>query len=136
MKANESKTQMIVIGTLAMLRDTGNVTIMFNGSKIRDSESPRNLVATMDKNLNYQAHIDALTGRGAGALIALNDARHVIPSTSLATHTGASYICGALLCIYGSCNATQLKRVQKVINFCARVVSGRSRHDHISEVWK
>ena len=36
--------------------------------------------------------------------------------------------------IYGSCGVTQVKRVQKVINFCARVVSGRRRNDRISDV--
>ena len=138
MKVNERKTQVIVIGTPAMLRDTGNVTITFNGSQIHDSETVRNLGVTMDKHLNYQAYIDALTGRCTGALIALNNARHVIPSRSLATLAQTLVISVVHYCIsvYGTCNATQLKRVQKVINFCARVVSGRNRHDHISDVLK
>ena len=36
--------------------------------------------------------------------------------------------------VYGSCNTVQIKRIQKVINFCARVVSGRKRRDHVSDV--
>ena len=36
--------------------------------------------------------------------------------------------------VYGSCGTTQLKRVQKIINFCARVVSGRKRNEHVSGV--
>ena len=36
--------------------------------------------------------------------------------------------------VYGSCSCTQLHRIQKVINFCARVVTGKRRYDHISGV--
>ena len=35
--------------------------------------------------------------------------------------------------IYGSCSAQQTNRTQKIINFCARVVTGRSRYSHISD---
>ena len=38
------------------------------------------------------------------------------------------------IALYGTHGATQLHRVQELINFCARVVSGRRRHDHISDV--
>ena len=38
------------------------------------------------------------------------------------------------LSIYGSCNDTQIRKIQKIINFCARVVSGRKKYDHISDV--
>ena len=36
--------------------------------------------------------------------------------------------------IYGSCSDSQLHRVQKLLNFCARVISGRRKYDHISDV--
>ena len=35
--------------------------------------------------------------------------------------------------VYGSCTAQRLHRVQKVINFGARVVTGRKKRDHISD---
>ena len=54
---------------------------------------------------------------------------------------GASQIVDALVlshmryCIqvYGSANAGQIAKLQKVINFAARVVSGRRKYDHISD---
>ena len=36
--------------------------------------------------------------------------------------------------VYGICNKTQVHRIQKLINFAARVVSGRRKTDHISDV--
>ena len=139
-KVNEKKTQLIVFGTPVMLKDvpSGSVTVTFNGSQVRDSEVVKNLGVTMDRHLNYKAHIDALTGRCTGMLMALNYSRHVIPGNTLATIVPALVISAVRYCIsvYGSCNVTQLHRIQKVINFCARVVSGRKRHDHISDVVK
>ena len=38
------------------------------------------------------------------------------------------------LSIYGSCTKRNLTRLQRVINFGARVISGRRRRDHISDV--
>ena len=36
--------------------------------------------------------------------------------------------------VYGSCCKTQLHRIQKLLNFCARVISGRRKYDHVSDV--
>jgi len=60
MKVNEKKTQMIVIGTPAILRNVPPVTIAFNGSQIHDSKVIRNLGVMVDRHLNYQAHVDAV----------------------------------------------------------------------------
>ena len=38
--------------------------------------------------------------------------------------------------VYGTCGRTQLHRVQKLLNFCARVISGRRKYEHISGVLK
>ena len=35
--------------------------------------------------------------------------------------------------VYGSCGVTQMRRLQKVVILCARVVTGRRRFDHISD---
>ena len=36
--------------------------------------------------------------------------------------------------VYGSCGETQLHRIQKLLNFCARVICGRRKYEHISDV--
>ena len=36
--------------------------------------------------------------------------------------------------IYGTCTKTEIHRIQKIIHFSARVISGRKKFDHISEV--
>ena len=68
-------------------------------------------------------------------LIALNNSRLVIPKAVIPTIVQALVISAVRYCIsiYGSCSAQQMKMIQKVINFCARVVTGRGRYSHISD---
>jgi len=77
-----------------------------------------------------------LCGRCTGLLMALNHARHVIPNSTLTSIVQALVISAVRYCmsVYGSCSDTQVHRIQKMINFCARVVSGRKRRDQVSDV--
>lgn len=136
MKINEAKTQMIVLGTTGMLRNMEPVSITFNGAQVQESRVVRNLGVLIDRNLTFKDHVDSIVKRCTGTLIALNHAQHVIPRSTLPCLTQALVISILRYClsVYGSCSNTQLHRVQKIINFCARVVSGRRRHDHISDV--
>jgi len=119
-----------------MLRNITPVTIAFNGSQIHESKVVKNLGVMIDKHLNYQEHVDMMTKRCTGMLMALSHARHAIPSTTLPHLVQALVISTVRYClsVYGSCNVTQTHRLQKIINFCARVVSGRKRHENISDV--
>ena len=134
MKLNCKKTQMLVLGTPSMLRNMSPVTLTFNGDVIRDSSVVKNLGVHFDRHLNFEAHIDNMSHKCAGILIALSHARHVIPRYVLKGITEALVISIVRYCmsVYGSCTVTQLHRVQKTINFCARVVTGKRRYDHIS----
>ena len=135
MKLNTAKTQMLVLGTPAMLRDLPPVSINFCGTVIKDAGSVKNLGLTMDRHLNFQNHIDTITHKCTGLLVALSHTRHVIPKAALKTIVEALVISILRYCmsLYGSCGVTQKHRVQKMINFCARVVTGKRRYDHISD---
>ena len=112
------------------------VTLLFNGSPIEASNTVRNLGVTFDSHLKFTDHIGALVKTCTGSLIALNHARHAIPRSVMPCLVQALVISVLRYCmsVYGTCNSTQLHRVQKVLNFCARVVSGRRRRDHVSDV--
>ena len=77
-----------------------------------------------------------LVGKCTGLLISLSHSMHVLPSWTVAHVVNALVVSSIRYCvaIYGSCNITQLNRIQKLLNFCARVISGRSKFQHISDV--
>ena len=83
MKVNATKTQMLVLGTPAMLRNLPPVTVCFCGSVVVDAGTVKNLGLYLDRHLNYQAHISAITSKCTGILIGLSHARHVIPANTL-----------------------------------------------------
>ena len=135
-KLNEAKTQLIVMGTPAMLRGMEPVTLEFNGAQIEPTRVVKNLGVMFDSHLKFADHIDTVVKTCTGSLIALSHARHAIPKSVLPCLVQALTISIVRYCMsaYGTCNDTQLHRIQKILNFCARVVSGRKKRDHISDV--
>ena len=137
MKVNADKTEFMIFGTRQMLRDfPGDVKVNFIGSKITCSNQARNLGVIFDRNLTFQPHVDHLVPKCTGILIALNQAKHVIPTGTLINLITALVFSTVRYCmsVYGTCNQAQIHRVQKLINFAARVLSGRRKYQHVSDV--
>ena len=89
----------------------------------------------MDRTLSYETHIDQLVGRCTGLLIGLSHARHRLPKETLTTIINALVLSTVRYCIsvYGTASANSMSRIQKVINFSARVITGRRKYDHVSD---
>ena len=66
MKVNETKTQLMVFGTKAMLRHMPPVSIKFGSAVITESHTARNLGVVMDRHLTFEPHIDQLAARSTG----------------------------------------------------------------------
>ena len=138
MKVNTSKTQLIVFGTQNTLRDLPPIQLKFGASTVTESRTVKNLGLVMDRHLSFDDHISQLVARCTGALVALSHSKHVLPPYTVAFVVNALVVSSIRYCIsiYGTCGKTQLHRVQKLLNFCARVISGRRKYDRISGVLK
>ena len=90
----------------------------------------------MDRHLTFDGHIGQLVPKCTGLLISLCHSKHALPSWTVAHVVNALVVSSIRYCmsIYGSCGKTQLHRIQKLLNFCARVISGRRKYDHISDI--
>ena len=122
LKVNAKKTQMVVIGIAAMLRNLPPISLNSCGTRIVDSRVVKSLCVTIDRHLNYQAHIDSITRKCTGILVALSHARHVIPRRVLKVIVESLAVSVVRYClsVCGSCDAPQVHRIQKILNFCAR----------------
>ena len=138
MKVNPTKTQLMVHGTRNLLRDLPPVQIRFGHSIISENQTVKNLGVTMDRFLSFEPHINQLIAKCTGVLVALTHSKHVLPSYTVAYVVNALVVSSIRYCItiYGTCGKTQLVRVQKLLNFCARVISGRRKYDRIADVLK
>ena len=136
MKVNPTKTQLMVHGTRSALRDLPSVQIRFGNSMISESLTVKNLGVTMDRFLSFEPHINQLVAKCTGVLVSLIHSKHVLPSYTVAHVVNALVVSSIRYCIsiYGTCGKTQLHRVQKLLNFCARVISGRRKFQHVADV--
>ena len=135
LKLNSSKTQVIVFGTRAMLRDLPTVSVRVGNDVVSERREVKNLGVYMDRYLTFSDHFDHVVRKCTGTLIALVHLSHGIPVSLMKQIVVALVLSMIRYCIsiYGTCGATQLHRIQKLINFCARVISRKSKYDHISQ---
>ena len=98
------------------------------------AESVKILGVRLDQNLTWDHHIAAVTRRCYCVLIGLARIRCRIPRETRRLLVEALVFphISYCLCVWGSCTVTQRRRVQKCINFAARVVSGVGYREHIS----
>ena len=138
LKVNASKTQMIVFGTKAMLKNQPAISVKFCGTAIQESRVVKNLGLYMDRHLTFVDHVDHVVAKCSGGLMALTHAKHCLPEATIKPIVTALVISIVRYCvaIYGTCTKTELHRIQKIINFSARVISGKKKFDHISAILK
>ena len=135
MKLNSAKTQLLVLGSRQTLKQLPPVTLSVHGAIITESQRVKNLGLVLDKTLSFENHIDQIVGKCTGQLLGLHHARHRLPRDTLKPLVSSLVLSLLRYCItvYGSCSAQRMHRIQKVINFGARVVTGRRKHDRISD---
>lgn len=139
MMINATKTELMLCGDrrqLAQIREPLKVNFM--GQTVSSSDTTKNLGLIMDSELSWQSHITHITNRCFGILIGLMHARHLVPVSVLPRVVDALVLSHVRYCsaVYGSANRTQLMRLNRIFKFAARVISGRRKFDHISDVIK
>ena len=101
-------------------------------------QQPRTSVLCLTRGWRFSDHVSEVVRRCTGILSGLSHSRHYLPKATLATLVQALAISSIRysISVYGVCGVTQMSRLQRLINFGARVVSGRRKYDHISDVLK
>ena len=138
MKINAAKTELMVVGGRSALltAERDPVQVQFLGETLQTVSTVKNLGVIFDSRLSFEPHIDHVIAKCFGILIGLMHAKHVLPSHVLPTILDALVLSHVRYCsqVFGCATKTALKRLQRVQNFAARVISGRRKFDHISDV--
>ncbi len=123
---NPNKTQCLFVGTRpAIRRIPDNTTFNLNSTSVIRSKQVKNLGVYMDQHMSFEVHIHDMHKKVIGILLLVNrirdkfDAatRKVIQSLAL---SGVNYC----LQVYGTTNNKQMRRVQKLQNFAAKICAG------------
>ena len=136
LKVNASKTQLMVFGSRQNLRSAPTIEVRFRGETICPVRTARNLGVIFDPCLSWDDHIAHVVRKCFGMLIGLSHIRQHLPPGVIPTIVHGLVLSHVRYCIavFGNTSDANHRQLQRVINFCARVVAGKRKFDHISDV--
>ena len=136
LKVNASKTELIAFGNRQNLRTLQNFEVAFRDTNLVPCNEVKNLGVIFDKTLSWDSHVGAVSGRCTGMLLGLSHVRHQLPQGVIASLVTALVLSQVRYCIsvYGNGTKKNVARVQKVLNFAAKVIFGRNKFDHVTDL--
>jgi len=131
---NPDKTTLLLIGTPQSLKKSSSFHLNISGNILTPSRSVKMLGVTIDSNLTWENHIANIIKKCNSVLFCLFKIRHHLTPEARKLLIQAHVFPHILYClsVWGGAAACHLNRIQKVVNFAARVVSGARKHDHIT----
>ena len=125
-------------GTKSNVNKAAGVTLDVSGSTIQASQKLQFLGVVIDSHLSWEVHISQVVKKCNHILVSFYRLRHyftkealkLLIETFVFTHI---YYC---LCVWGGATKVQLNKIQKLINFAARIVTGVKKHEPISSSLK
>ena len=137
LQINTTKSKVMMIGHPNVLHGNIPPNIEMNHQTLEYVSHSRNLGVTLDKNMTFKTHVSNVLRTASYRLANLGRLSSDIPSDVLkriieTTVIGPAYYA---LPAWSSCNATLQQKLQRnVLNWSARIISGRRKFDHISDV--
>lgn len=136
LKVNAEKTQLILFGSKQNLRNPPEVVVKFRDQTLTTCSVAKNLGVTFDQSLSWDAHVSHISRRCFGTLAGLSHLRHCLPPHVVSLLVNALVLSQIRYCIsiYGNGTQNNLSRIQKVINYGAKVIFGRKKFDHVTDL--
>ena len=134
LKMNPNKTDFTLFGTKSSLQKASFFEITISDSVITPSPTLKVLGTTLDQSMTWESHISAVVRKCNAILLSLYKIRHHFTPEALVLLVQAHVFPHVLYCVsvWGGAAQCHLSRVQKVINFAARLVTGERRSARIS----
>ena len=133
LKINPAKTDLLVLKS-SRKNVNFNFTVQFGNTEVLPVQSAKILGVYLDPNLTWEHHVAMITRRCYGILIGLARMQRRIPRETKRLLVEALVFphLQYCMCVWGSCTITQKRRLQKCLNFGARIVAGLRYRDHVS----
>ena len=135
LKINPKKTDFTLLGTTSHTKRASTLSVVFEGEELKKSECIKILGVHIDQNIPWVTQTSHVVKRCFGTLLAINKLKDVLPKTTVKTLVQSLVFPHFLYCLpaWAPHTEKQRKRVEKVINFGTRIVTGKKRRDHITE---
>ena len=134
LKMNAGKTCFILLGTPKCVEKVPLLAINVNSTEILPKKQIKVLGVILDQTLSWESHISSVVRRTNAIIISLFKVRSHLSPEILKILVQNHVFPHLLYCssVWGGATHNRLDRLQKVVNFAARLVSGLRRCDHVS----
>jgi len=140
LKINIKKTQCMLVGSKVQLNniEVAQKYLILNKNKVDFVKSVTNLGVQFDTDMKFKSHIANLCKKVNSKLLYLNKTRkfHTFVTRKLLVENLAFsylYYCHE---VWGLLNQNQTSKIQRLINFGAKIIFCKNKFDHASELIK
>ena len=135
---NPKKTKFCVFGSEKMLARTTIPSLTFLGEELQAEDHVKDLGIILDKGLTFTQHIDSLVSDLMGKLLMISRISHLFDKASLFTIINSLVFSKMFYCstVWAGTTKSNISKLQLVLNFAARLLSGKRKYDHISPTLK
>jgi exonuclease III len=136
LKFNDAKTELLVIGTPAMLKKLPPIQLLVGDDTISPSQSARNIGALFDSSMSMSCHITQICKGAWYQLRQIAQIRQYLNSKAAATlmHSFVSSRLDNFNSLLYGIPKYQIGKLQRVLNAAARIVSKTGKYHHITPV--
>ena len=126
---NVNKSQVIVFGSKYFVKRMHISNIDIFGTPVPLQSSIMNLGVKFDSTLTWDGHIGLVTSKCVGMLKRISLLRNVMPAKTIVMLINCLVLPHIRFClsVWGRCNATQAKRVNKIIKFARRIAGNEAQ---------
>ena len=126
----------MVFGSQQMICKLPNFKLSFLGKELLPTDSVKDLGVIFDPTLSFDSHITALAASCISRLAQINRAKHAFNPNLLVIIINALVLSKLYYCstVCSNTSDKNLRKLQHVQNFAARIISGKRNSDHITPV--
>ena len=138
LKINPEKTEILLLYPKSIASQVIIKGTFIEGKCIRFSNEVKNVGVVLDKNLNFDKHVNKVVSHGFKLLKDIGRVRSVITTkhTEMLVHAVASSRLDYCNSLFFNMKKGNLFKLQKVQNAAARLVARKKKRDSISTVIK
>ena len=132
---NPDKTKLLVMGVPQSLRRLPPLSVTFLGKDISPVPVAKDLGVFIDETLSYNEHISKTVSSCLYKLTQINRIKHLLDKKTLLLLLSSFIFSRLFYCstVWSNTSNSNLKKLQLVQNFAARLTLGLRKFDHISE---
>ena len=128
----------MLFGTRQLIGRLRDITIRFLGKDLSPSPFCKDLGIIIDSILSFNEHIDYLLFSFLGKLCQINRVRHLFTKDVLLVVLNSLVFSKLFYCstVWSGTTQQNIRKLQLLQNFAARILTGKRKYDHISPILK